>query len=99
MANHPRLFCSMANDSPIRPGRGARIQDDLRHQTASTLLSRSEAIADDSVAVFPFSGVDRLDPAYCRQVGQLLVELLAHAVRDGRVDARGGLVADLHRIG
>ena len=88
----------MANDSPLRPRPAGRVQDDLRHQVARALVDRSAAIAADSVAVFPFSGVDRLDPAYCHQVGQLLVELLAAAVRNGHADPRGGSVADLHRI-
>ena len=50
------------------------------------------------VAIFPFSGADTLNPEYCQRVGSLLVRLLIHAVRDGRIDARGGLVSDLHHV-
>lgn len=49
-------------------------------------------------AIFPFSGADTLTPEYCQRVGSLLVQLLAHAVRDGRIDARGGFVSDLHHV-
>jgi len=53
----------------------------------------------DAVGVFPFtSSAERLDAEYCNRIGTVLIELLALGVRDGRVDARGGSVADLHRI-
>jgi len=50
------------------------------------------------VAIFPFSGAEVLEPEYCNRIGNLLVQLLALGVREGKVDARGGFVADLHRI-
>src|ERR1700692_1484295 len=75
-----------------------RKPDDLRHQIATILLDRSGLVTADMVAIFPFSGAETLSPEYCRRVGSLLVQLLAVAVRDGRVDARGELVADLHHV-
>jgi diguanylate cyclase (GGDEF)-like protein len=72
--------------------------EDLRHQIATILLDRSVLVTADMVAIFPFSGPETLSPEYCRRVGSLLVQLLAFAVRDGRIDARGGFVADLHRV-
>jgi diguanylate cyclase (GGDEF)-like protein len=39
-----------------------------------------------------------LEPEYCSRVGQVLLQLLALAVRDGKVDERSELVADLHRV-
>jgi diguanylate cyclase (GGDEF)-like protein len=75
-----------------------RKPEDLRHQIATLLLDRSAPVTADMVAIFPFSGAETLSPEYCRRLGALLVQLLAFAVRDGRVDARGGFVADLHHM-
>jgi diguanylate cyclase (GGDEF)-like protein len=74
------------------------VKDDLRQQTSSVLLDRVDAVTADTVAIFPYSGADTLDGDYCRRLGLLLTQLLAAAVRDGRLDARGGSVADLHRV-
>jgi diguanylate cyclase (GGDEF)-like protein len=73
-------------------------REDLRQQIARVLLDRSGFVTADMVAIFPFSGDEALSPEYCRRVGSLLVQLLAFAVRDGRVDPRGGFVADLHHV-
>lgn len=78
---------------------GGRTQEDLRQQISSILLDRASTVTWDAVGVFPFtSSTELLDAEYCNRVGTLLVELLALGVRDGRVDARGGFVADLHRM-
>lgn len=71
---------------------------DLRQNVAKVLVARTEAIVSDSIAIFPFSGPQPLDARYCSRLGQVLLRLLATAVRDGRLDPRGGLVADLHRL-
>ena len=57
-----------------------------------------DVIINDSVAIFPFSGPQPLDADYCGRLGQLLLQLLAMAVRDGRLDARAGFVSDLQRL-
>jgi len=75
-----------------------RKSEDLRQQIASVLLDRSGFVTADMVAIFPFSGCEALSPEYCRRIGSLLVQLLAFAVRDGRVDPRGGFMADLHHV-
>jgi diguanylate cyclase (GGDEF)-like protein len=78
--------------------RASGVQDDLRQQVADLLLERVDQITTDTVAIFPYTGVESLDSDYCRRVGQHLAQLLAVAVRDGRVDPRGNLTADLHRV-
>lgn len=83
---------------PFADEDGSRLQEDLRQQIFAVLLDRSGEITADTVAILPFSGVEPLDSEYCRRVGQLLVQLLAFAVRDGRLDARGSFVGDLQRI-
>src|SRR3990172_4991083 len=74
------------------------VQDDLRQQIADLLLERLDMITADTVAIFPYSGVESLDADYCRRVGQQLAQLLAFAIRDGRIDPRGEVVADPHRV-
>ena len=86
------------NDTVFSKEEGGSVQDDLRQRISAVLLDRLEMITTDTVAIFPFSGAETLDSQYCHRVGLLLVQLLAFAVRDTRLDARGGFVADLHRI-
>ena len=74
------------------------IQDDLRQQVSEVILDRAALLVWDTVAIFPFSGTEHLEPDYCNRIGQLLVQLLALGVREGRVDSRSGFVADLHRV-
>ena len=88
----------MDSDSAYADEGSGHIQDDLRQQTSSVLLERIDVVTADTVAIFPYSGADTLDTDYCHRLGLLLTQLLATAVRDGRLDARGGFVADLHRI-
>ena len=75
-----------------------RVQTDLRQRVASTLLRQADIITGDSVAIFPYSGNEELGSPYCQRIGQLLTQLLAFAVRDGRIDARGGVIGDLYRV-
>ena len=74
------------------------VQDDLRQQIAQLMLGRLETITTDMGAIFPHSGIESLDADYCRRVGHQLAQLLAFAVRDGRLDPRGGSIAELHRV-
>jgi len=78
--------------------RAGHVQDDLRQQIAHLLLERLEIVTADTVAIFPHSGVESLDSEYCRRVGRQLAQLLAFAVRDGRIDPRGGSIAKLHGV-
>jgi len=77
---------------------GGRAQNDLRQQVSATVLEHAAVITWDTVAIFPFSGIELLEPEYCNRVGQLLLQLLALAVREGKVDERSALIADLHRV-
>jgi diguanylate cyclase (GGDEF)-like protein len=86
-----------SNDPVFADEEGGRGQDDLRQQISRILLERVDAVTADTVAIFPYSGAETLDAQFCNHVGQLLVRLLAVAVRDGRLDPRGGFVSDLHQ--
>lgn len=83
------------DDGVVADETDARVQHDLRQQIAAVLLDRIDTIAADAASVFPFSSDTLLDPDYRRRAGRLLVQALAITVRDGRVDPRGGFIADL----
>ena len=76
----------------------AHFQDVLRQRASAILLDRVNAVTASTVAVLPYAGVEPLDRDYCDRLGLLLTQLLTIAVRTGRLDARGGFVADLHRV-
>jgi diguanylate cyclase (GGDEF)-like protein len=90
----------MDADGPVFAAEhGGHMQDDLRQQIATLILDRAALLTWDTVAVFPFTGAEMLEPDYCNRVGQLLVQLMAMAVREGKVDPRSGFIADVHHIG
>ncbi|MDE3156113.1 MAG: diguanylate cyclase [Acidobacteriota bacterium] len=69
----------------------------LRQQVAALLLDRLEVIVNDTVALFPFSGPQQLDSDYCARLGRLVLQLLASAIHDGRIDSRTGFAVELLR--
>ena len=73
-------------------------QDDLRQRIAVAIQDRAAVLVWDTVAIFPFSGTEFLEPEYCNRIGEVVVQLLTVGVRDGKIDSRGGGVAALHRI-
>jgi diguanylate cyclase (GGDEF)-like protein len=89
---------TMKSDSAYADDGDRTIQQDLREQISSVLLDRADVVTADTIAIFPYSSVETLDSDYCQRLGYLLTQLLAFAVRDGRLDPRGGYVADLHQV-
>jgi diguanylate cyclase (GGDEF)-like protein len=88
----------MDSDSEFaNEGRGL-IQEDLRQQISAVLTTRADVVTADTVAIFPYSGAETLDSAYCHRLGRVLTQLLAFALRDGRLDPRGRFLAELHHI-
>ncbi len=71
---------------------GMGVQDDLRRQIADRLVEQREEIAADSVGILRFSGPETVDDDYCRRVAHAVIDLIAAAVRDARVDSTSGLV-------
>src|SRR5262245_33100234 len=88
-----------ANDSVFTSEDGGHMQDDLRQQISNLILDRAALLTWDTVAVFPFTGAEMLEPEYCNRVGHILVQLMAIAVREGRIDSRNGFITDLYRVG
>jgi diguanylate cyclase (GGDEF)-like protein len=87
-----------ARDTTFGEERAGQAQDELRQQISAAIVEQADLITSDTVAIFPYSGSEQLDADYCHGIGRLLTQLLALSVRDGRLDARSGLVGDLHRI-
>ena len=71
---------------------------DLREDVARILVDRLDIIISDAIVLFPFSAPQPLDADYCSRLGNVLVQLLATAVREGQVDSRLGLVVNLQRL-
>ena len=86
------------DDSEFADEDGGENQHDLRERMSALLLERADMIVADAVAIFPFSGAENVEPDYCRRIGHLLLQLLAFAVRESRVDVRNGFLGDLHRF-
>ena len=84
-------------DSAAIPHDPATRQDtnSVRWQTAELLLERADIIVADTVAVFPFSGPQRLEAEYCMRLGTAFTRLMADAVRASSIDSRSGAVFDL----
>jgi diguanylate cyclase (GGDEF)-like protein len=87
-----------SNDHSLPYESAVSLQEDLRHQISSTILDRAALLTADTVAILPYSGSEPLETEYCKRAGELIVQLLAMAVREGRVDSRSGFVADLNRV-
>jgi diguanylate cyclase (GGDEF)-like protein len=71
---------------------------DLRQQVAAIMHDRAPALVSDTVAIFPFIGNELLEPDYCKRLGDIAVQLLSLAIREGRVDPRSGGIAELNRV-
>lgn len=73
-------------------------QDDLRRKIVAVVQERATALVADTVAVFPFSGSELLAPEYCDRIGGVIVDLLAVAIEEGKLDPHGNIAADLYRV-
>src|SRR5439155_1767261 len=60
------------------------IQEDLRQRIAAAIQDRGSVLVWDTVAIFPFSGTELLEPEYCNRMGEIVIQLLDMAVRDGQ---------------
>lgn len=71
---------------------------ELRLEIGRILKQHLEGIVNDAVALFPFTGPQTLDAAYCARLCDLILQLLIVSIREGELDARHGLVADVRRL-
>ncbi|HEX6163071.1 MAG TPA: diguanylate cyclase [Vicinamibacterales bacterium] len=69
---------------------------ELRQHIAEQLRARRDVIVADTVATFPLTADSRrLDASYCVRLGNVSTRLLAEAIVDGRIDARGSGISEL----
>ena len=69
---------------------------ELRRHIAAQISARRDLIVADSVATFPLSADSRrLDASFCVRLGNVTTRLLADAIVDGRIDARGSGISEL----
>jgi len=87
----------MIHDPAFGPDLVASASRDLRQQVGSALLDRLQMILADASSLFPSGDAQTPDEDYGRRIGRLLGQLLALAVREGKADASGELIANLHR--
>ena len=85
------------HDAGLSPDSQVGARGDLRTQIASAVEARTESIAADASAMFSYGDPAAVNADYGQRVGRLVTELLAAAIRDGRVGVGGGLIADLLR--
>ena len=69
---------------------------ELRQHIAAQMRERRDVIVADTVATFPLTADSRrLDANYCVRLGNVVTRLLADAIVDGRIDARGSGISEL----
>jgi len=85
-------------DSDFGDELAGRAPDDLRRHIHTVMQQQIGVLTADAVAIFPYSGGDALEPEYCEHIAQILAQLLATAIRDGRVETRTGLLDELSRV-
>ena len=71
---------------------------ELRSQVARTLVLRAETIVKDSVAVFPFAGVEEVDAEFSVKLAGLILQLITDAALTGPLNPRTPSVNDLRQV-
>ena len=69
----------------------------IRTEIARVLQERADAILNDSVAVFPYSGPHPLDTGYCERLGRRILQLMTASL-DGRLAVESGNLGDVQRL-
>jgi diguanylate cyclase (GGDEF)-like protein/excisionase family DNA binding protein len=72
------------------------LEVELRRHVAGLIAARRDLIVADTVATFPVTADSRrLDAGFCLRLGNVSTRLLADAIVDGRIDARGSGISEL----
>lgn len=76
------------------------VQDvvELRTHVARSLQGRAEAIVKDTIAVYPFAGMESISLDDLAPLAGLIFQLITHAIREGTLDSRTTAVADLGQM-
>lgn len=81
-----------------KSGGGAPDRIELRRQITRVLEQRGAVVTQQTVAVFPFTSPQALEPEDCVRLSDTALQLLVSAIRDGQQDARDRLVAELRQL-
>jgi diguanylate cyclase (GGDEF)-like protein len=83
------------------PGSDSKyVQDaaELRTHLARSMQGRAEAIVKDTIAVYPYAGMESIALDDRARLADLIFQLITHAVREGTVDLRSAAVAALGQM-
>ena len=83
---------------PTRGSGAAQDRPELRRQIGRVLEERAAAIANQVVAVFPFTSPQTLEPEDCARLAEAALQLLVTAIREGKQDPRNSLVGDVRQL-
>jgi diguanylate cyclase (GGDEF)-like protein len=79
-------------------GEAAHDRPELRRHISRVLEERAAAIANQVVAVFPFTSPQALEPEDCARLAEAALQLLVTAIREGKQDPRHSLVGDVRQL-
>ncbi len=73
------------------------VQDvvELRMHVARALQGRAEAIVKDTIAIYPFAGMESIAVENLARLAGLIFQLVTHAIREGTLDSRTAAVVEL----
>lgn len=76
------------------------VQDavELRMHVARSLQARAEAIVKDTIAVYPFAGMEGVALHDRARFAALIFQLITHAIRESSLDSRTTTVAELRQL-
>ena len=80
-----------------QPNDRHRAAEDVRVEISRVLQERDDAIVNDSVAIFPYSGPQPLETDYCERLGRRIIQLM-RASLEGRLAAEHENLVDLQRL-
>jgi diguanylate cyclase (GGDEF)-like protein len=71
---------------------------DPRQYVARILEDRSRTILQDAVTLLPFAGLQKTDVDACMRLGEIVLQVLIAATREGWIDPAGRQIAALRRL-
>lgn len=76
------------------------VQDavELRIHVARSLQGRAEVIVKDTIAVYPFAGMEGVALHDRAHLAALIFQLITHAIRESTLDSRTATVAELRQL-
>ena len=88
----------MVEDLPGADGDYVQDVAELRTHVARALQARAEAIVKDTIALYPFAGMESIALDNLARVSGLIFQLMAHALREGTLDSGTAAVVELGQV-